>query len=128
MNTDIIKASVEKGMVSMPGAMTPTEIVTAYKSGADFVKVFPVLNLGADYIKAVRGPLNHIPLLAVGGGDSFGGGPIYSLLSGFDEQKAINFAVAASCLKHSIEQDFNLVSVQEVETLAAGNVSGRVQR
>jgi 2-dehydro-3-deoxygluconokinase len=64
----------------------------------------------------------------VGGGDSFGGGLIYSLLSGYEEQKAINFAVAASCLKHSIEQDFNLVSVAEVEALAAGNASGRVQR
>ena len=64
----------------------------------------------------------------VGGGDSFGGGLIYSLLSKYDEQKAINFAVAASCLKHSIEQDFNLVSVSEVENLAAGNASGRVQR
>ena len=64
----------------------------------------------------------------VGGGDSFGGGLIYSLLSEYDEQKAINFAVAASCLKHSIEQDFNLVSVSEVENLAAGNASGRVQR
>lgn len=64
----------------------------------------------------------------VGAGDSFGGGLIYSLLSGYQEQKAINFAVAASCLKHSIEQDFNLVSVSEVESLAAGNASGRVQR
>ncbi len=67
MNPEVIRATVEKGMVSMPGAMTPTEILTAYKSGADFVKVFPVLNLGSAYIKAVRGPLNHIPLLAVGG-------------------------------------------------------------
>ncbi len=64
----------------------------------------------------------------VGGGDSFGGGLIYSILSGFDNQKAINFAVAASCLKHSIPFDFNLVSVAEVETLAGGNASGRVQR
>ncbi len=64
----------------------------------------------------------------VGGGDSFGGGLIYSQLSGYDDQKSINFAVAASCLKHSIEQDFNLVSVGEVEALAAGNASGRVQR
>ena len=64
----------------------------------------------------------------VGGGDSFGGGLIYSLLSGYDEQKAINFAAAASCLKHSIEQDFNLVCVKEVESLAGGNASGRVQR
>jgi len=64
----------------------------------------------------------------VGGGDSFGGGLIYSLLSGKAPQDAINFAVAASCLKHTIEHDFNLVSVAEVENLAAGNASGRVQR
>lgn len=64
----------------------------------------------------------------VGGGDSFGGGLIYALLSDYDDQKAINFAVAASCLKHSLEHDFNLVSVAEVESLAGGNASGRVQR
>lgn len=64
----------------------------------------------------------------VGGGDSFGGGLIYSLISGCDDQKAIDFAVAASCLKHTIEHDFNLVSVAEVAALAAGNASGRVQR
>lgn len=64
----------------------------------------------------------------VGGGDSFGGGLIYSLREGYDPQKAIEFAVAASCLKHSIEGDFNLVSKAEVETLANGNASGRVLR
>ena len=64
----------------------------------------------------------------VGGGDSFGAGLIYSLLNGYDSQKAVNFAVAASCLKHAIEYDFNLVTVAEVETLAGGDSSGRVQR
>lgn len=64
----------------------------------------------------------------VGGGDSFGGGLIYSLLNGYAPQKAIEFAVAASCLKHSIEGDYNMVSVSEVEALANGNASGRVQR
>ena len=64
----------------------------------------------------------------VGGGDSFGGGLIYALMSGYDNQKAINFAVAASCLKHAVEHDYNLVSVSEVEALAGGNASGRVQR
>lgn len=64
----------------------------------------------------------------VGGGDSFGAGLIYSLLSGFDSQKAIEFAVGASCLKHSIEGDYNLVSVAEVNTLIGGDGSGRVQR
>jgi len=66
-NPEIIKATVEAGMVSMPGAMTPTEILTAWRAGADFVKVFPTSTLGAAYIKGVRGPLNHIRLLAVGG-------------------------------------------------------------
>ena len=64
----------------------------------------------------------------VGGGDSFGGGLIYSLLMGFEPQKAIEFAVGASCLKHTIEGDFNLVSVDEVLSLINGNASGRVQR
>ncbi|MCL2054641.1 MAG: sugar kinase [Oscillospiraceae bacterium] len=64
----------------------------------------------------------------VGGGDSFGAGLIYSALSGYEPQKAIEFAVAASCLKHSIEGDFNLVSVDEVNKLAQGDASGRVQR
>lgn len=64
----------------------------------------------------------------VGGGDSFGAGLIYGLLTGKDAQGAIEFAVAASCLKHSIEGDMNCVSVNEVEALAGGNASGRVQR
>ena len=64
----------------------------------------------------------------VGGGDSFGGGLIYALLSGKDTQAAAEFAVAASALKHSIEGDFNRVSVSEVEKLAGGDGSGRVQR
>ena len=64
----------------------------------------------------------------VGGGDSFGGGLIHALLSGKKDRPAIEFAVAASCLKHSIERDFNHVSVSEVEALAAGNGTGRVQR
>ena len=64
----------------------------------------------------------------VGGGDSFGAGLIYAMLDGRDAQGIIEFAVAASCLKHSIEGDYNMVSVAEVESLAGGNASGRVQR
>lgn len=64
----------------------------------------------------------------VGGGDSFGGGLIYSLLNNKDPQSTIEFAVAANCLKHTIEGDYNMVSVSEVETLANGNASGRGQR
>ena len=64
----------------------------------------------------------------VGGGDSFGAGLIYSNLQGFGPQESVEFAVAASCLKHSIEGDFNQVSVDEVKKLAGGDASGRVQR
>jgi 2-dehydro-3-deoxygluconokinase len=64
----------------------------------------------------------------VGGGDSFGAGLIYGNLQGMAAQDRLEFAVAASCLKHSIEGDFNLVSADEVKKLAGGNASGRVQR
>jgi len=64
----------------------------------------------------------------VGGGDSFGAGLIYANLKGLGAQESVEFAVAASCLKHSIEGDFNQVSVDEVQKLAAGDTSGRVQR
>ena len=64
----------------------------------------------------------------VGGGDSFGAGLIYGALSGLPAQERLEFAVAASCLKHSIEGDYNFVSVDEVERLARGDGSGRVQR
>ncbi len=64
----------------------------------------------------------------VGGGDSFGGGLIYACLNQYDPQSTIEFAAAASCLKHSVEGDMNMVSVSEVQKLAGGDGSGRVQR
>ena len=64
----------------------------------------------------------------VGGGDSFGGGLIYACMNGYDTQAAVEFAVAASALKHSIEGDYNMVTVAEVEKLAGGDGSGRIQR
>ena len=64
----------------------------------------------------------------VGGGDSFAAGLIYGELKGWDVKETLEFAVAASCLKHSIEGDYNLVSVDEVQKLARGDASGRVQR
>jgi len=64
----------------------------------------------------------------VGGGDSFGAGLIYAMITQMPLQEAVEFAAAASCLKHSIEGDFNLVTVDEVKRLAQGDASGRVQR
>ncbi len=64
----------------------------------------------------------------VGGGDSFGAGLIYSRLHGYSLQDTIEFAVAASCLKHSVQGDLNLISLDEAKALAGGDGSGRVQR
>ena len=70
-NTDIeiIQKTTELGLVSIPGAITPTEATIAYNSGADFVKLFPAGEMGIHYVKAIMAPLNHIPFLAVGGID-----------------------------------------------------------
>lgn len=64
---EVIKKTVELDMVSMPGALTPSEIQTAHRLGADFVKLFPITSLGTEYVKAVKAPLSNINLLAVGG-------------------------------------------------------------
>lgn len=66
-NPDIIRKTRELQMVSIPGALTPSEITAAHRAGADFVKLFPVSTMGADYVKAVKAPLSHVRLLAVGG-------------------------------------------------------------
>ncbi|MDK2856770.1 MAG: 2-dehydro-3-deoxygluconokinase, partial [Bacillota bacterium] len=82
---------------------------------------------GKEFYRSRRYEISPI-IDRVGGGDSFGSGLIYALLSGKDPQAAVDFAAAASCLKHSIHGDFNLVTVDEVELLARGDASGRVQR
>lgn len=67
VNPALIAETKRLGLTSLPGAMSPTEIVTAWNAGADAVKVFPIGDLGVGYLKAIRAPLSHIPLIAVGG-------------------------------------------------------------
>ena len=67
VNPALIRACVARGLVAMPGALTPSEAVAAWEAGARFVKIFPAGSLGPGYVKAVRAPLAHIPMLAVGG-------------------------------------------------------------
>ena len=82
---------------------------------------------GAEFYESRRYEI--LPIVdRVGGGDSFAAGLVHGLLTKLSQGEALEFAVAASALKHTIDGDFNLVSVGEVENLAAGNVSGRVQR
>lgn len=78
----VIGRTKELGLVSMPGAFTPTEIVAAHDAGADFVKVFPAGSLGSAYIKAIRAPISHIRMMAVGG---------------VDEKNAADFLRAGCC-------------------------------
>lgn len=68
-NTDlkVIEATKANGLISIPGAMTPSEILTAHNAGADFVKLFPAGYLGVPYIKDVRAPISHVKLIATGG-------------------------------------------------------------
>lgn len=86
-----------------------------------------VLFDGNRLYQSPRYDITHI-VDRVGGGDSFMGGLIYGLLTYADDQQALDFAAAASCLKHTIYGDYNQVSVQEVETLMRGDASGRVSR
>ena len=67
VSVPLIRSCVAKGLVAMPGAMTPSEAVDAWEAGASFVKIFPAGSLGTGYVKAVCAPLSHIPFLAVGG-------------------------------------------------------------
>ena len=68
-NAAVIKRTKREGLISIPGALTPTEAVCAHRAGADFVKLFPAGRMGADYIKDLAAPLSHIRFLAVGGVD-----------------------------------------------------------
>ncbi|WP_217596683.1 bifunctional 4-hydroxy-2-oxoglutarate aldolase/2-dehydro-3-deoxy-phosphogluconate aldolase [Cohnella sp. GbtcB17] len=67
LDEEIVYYGAENGIEVWPGTMTPTEIVKAYKAGASAVKVFPFASLGAGYLKEIRAPLNHIPMIATGG-------------------------------------------------------------
>lgn len=79
---DVIRKTKELGLVSIPGSLTPTEAVVAHKAGADFVKLFPAGTFGPSYVKAVKAPLSHVDVLAVGG---------------IDENNAAAFLAAGAC-------------------------------
>lgn len=70
LNVEVIETAHRYGKAVFPGAFTPTEILTAYEAGAEAVKVFPAQMLGPDYLKQLKGPLGHIPLVPTGGVDA----------------------------------------------------------
>lgn len=82
VNPELIRRAKSMGVNVFPGAMTPSEAVTAMDAGADIVKIFPAGELGPGYIKAIRAPLGHIPMMAVGG---------------VNEKNAADFILAGCC-------------------------------
>ena len=66
VDTDVIRRTLELGLVSMPGALTPSEVMIAHNAGADYVKLFPIGVMGTAYVKAIMAPISHIKMLAVG--------------------------------------------------------------
>lgn len=99
-NVNVIKATKELGLISIPGAMTPSEAVEGYEAGADIIKLFPAGLFGPGYIKAVRGPLSYMKFFAVGG---------------INENNAADFFAAGAC---GVGVGGNLVSVKAIR---AGN-------
>ncbi|HWQ80085.1 MAG TPA: bifunctional 4-hydroxy-2-oxoglutarate aldolase/2-dehydro-3-deoxy-phosphogluconate aldolase [Anaerovoracaceae bacterium] len=106
-NEAVVAKTLELGMLSMPGAFSPTEIAKAYAAGATFVKVFPASNLGPDYIKAVRAPLSHIPLLAVGGISD-------SNMEQFYKAGAAGFGIGGSLVDKKLIDAGNFEAVTEI--------------
>jgi 2-dehydro-3-deoxygluconokinase len=120
------RALCEKVMNAFPSlmyqAITLRESYSASHNGWS-----ACLHNGKDFFLSNRYDITHI-VDRVGGGDAFSAGLIYGLISNMEDERALNFAAAASCLKHSIVGDMNLVSVEEVLHLMGGDASGRVQR
>jgi len=118
-NVEVISATKRLHLVSIPGAMTPSEILTAYDAGADFVKVFPAGSLGPSYIKAVRGPIPQVKLMAVGGIDA-------SNAASFLEAGCVGLGVGGKLVSKSLvaagKFDELTKNAQELIAAVQGNV------
>ncbi|MFC0470910.1 bifunctional 4-hydroxy-2-oxoglutarate aldolase/2-dehydro-3-deoxy-phosphogluconate aldolase [Halalkalibacter kiskunsagensis] len=105
VDPETIKMTKRYGVISIPGALTPTEILTAYENGADVIKVFPANAFGPKYLKGVHGPLPHIPLMPTGGVD---------LTNLEDYIKAGGIAVGLGSSLVNTKQEINEVALQEL--------------
>jgi 2-dehydro-3-deoxygluconokinase len=127
LDRDAYRALAERVLDAFPN-LERQAITLRESRSADVNGWAACMHNGRDFMVSRRYELTDI-VDRVGGGDSFAGGLIYGLLTYTgDDQKALEFATAASCLKHTIPGDFNQVSVGEVEALMGGDASGRVQR
>ncbi len=117
VNVAVIQKTRELDMVSIPGALTPTEVQTAHRAGADFVKLFPIDAFGTSYLKAVRAPLSHIRFLAVGGIDE-------NNISSYRKAGACGFGVGSSIVNKEMlaKNDYSsLTALAEKYVMAIKN-------
>ena len=106
-NKAVIERTRELGLVSMPGALTPTEIADAHRYGADFVKLFPVSTFGTEYVKAVKAPLSHIKLLAVGGVDE-------NNIKDYAKAGACGFGIGSNIVNKKLIEEGNFDKITEL--------------
>ena len=112
VNTDVIKLTKELGLISIPGAYTPTECMTAYDAGADVIKMFPITLNDVDYLKNIMRPLSHIPFICVGGVS-------IEAIPAYMEAGAIGVGTGISILKPELLETENY---NEIEKLARAHV------
>lgn len=103
-NTEVIKATREAGMVSLPGVLTPTEAAVAHDAGADFIKLFPGGVFGPGYLKAVAAPLSDLKFIAVGGVDEHN-------LADFAKAGAVGFGIGSNLVNNKMVEacDFDTI-------------------
>lgn len=113
-NVNVIKRAKELNIVAIPGAMTPTEVVTAYEAGADYIKLFPANDLGVGYLKSLRGPLPHIPIMAVGGIND-------KNIKDYANAGAVGFGIGSELVnrQHINNNDFDLITKKAKEIVKA---------
>jgi len=116
--SEIIRKTRELNMVSMPGALTPSEIQLAHRSGADFVKLFPITNLGVAYVKAITAPLSHIKLLAVGGVDE-------TNIADYLQTGISGFGVGSNITKKSLIDSGNYAEITKLARKYVMAVNGK---
>lgn len=113
----VIRKTCELGMVSMPGALTPTEIMAAHAAGADFVKLFPISTFGTEYVKAVRAPLSAVKLLAVGGVD-------LSNMDGYMKAGVAGFGIGSSITDKKMIAEENYEGIESLAKEYVKKVKG----
>lgn len=106
VHREVIETTKEYGLLSIPGALTPSEIISAHQYGADIVKIFPAASMGESYIKALRAPIPKIPLMAMGGIDDNNIGQYY-------QAGANAFGVGANIVDKELIAEKNYAKIEE---------------